>query len=65
MKQYNIQPISKSLETAKTVLILLPQKPNLDVTAAGLSLYLSLSNHQKKTIIGCPTPMTVNFNRLF
>jgi len=65
MKQYNTQPIQVALETAKTVLILLPQNPSLDAAAAGLSLYLSLLNQQKKTTIGCSTPMTVNFNRLF
>ncbi len=65
MKQYNIQPIQSALETAKTVLILLPQNPSLDAVAAGLSLYLSFSDQQLKTTIGCSTPMTVNFNRLF
>lgn len=65
MKQYNTQPISKALETAKTVLILLPENPTLDATAAALSLYLSFTTQQFKTSIGCSTPMTVSFNRLF
>ncbi|MEA3355442.1 MAG: hypothetical protein U9Q63_03090 [Patescibacteria group bacterium] len=65
MKQYNTQPILTALKTAKTVLILLPQNPNLDIVSAGLSLYLSLLNQQKNPTIGCSTPMTVNFNRLF
>jgi nanoRNase/pAp phosphatase (c-di-AMP/oligoRNAs hydrolase) len=65
MKQYNTEPIKKSLETAKNILILLPQNPTVDSVAAGLSLYLSFSNTQKNTSIGCSTEMTVEFNRLF
>ncbi len=65
MKQYNIEPIKKALETTKSILILLPQNPNADSVAAGLALYLSFSGAQKNTSIGCPTEMTVEFNRLF
>jgi len=65
-KTYNLEPISQSLQTAKTVLILLPQNPNLDTVAAGLALYLSLKKNSNLSLtIGCSTPMTVNFNRLF
>jgi len=65
-KTYNLEPINKSLQTAKTVLILLPQNPNLDTVAAGLALYLSLKKNLNLSLtIGCSTPMTVNFNRLF
>lgn len=65
MKQYNTEPVKKALETAKNVLVLLPQNPSLDAVAAGLSLYLSLQKAQKNTTIGCASDMTVNFNRLF
>jgi hypothetical protein len=65
MKQYNTEPISKNLETAKNILILLPQNPTVDSVAAGLALYLSFSNTQKNTSIGCSSDMTVEFNRLF
>ncbi len=65
MKQYNTEPVKKALETAKSVLILLPQNPSLDSVAAGLSLYLALTKSQKSTSIGCPTEITVEFNRLF
>lgn len=65
MKQYNTEPIKKSLETAKTVLVLLPQNPSLDTVAAGLSLFLSFTQSQKSISVGCASDMTVNFNRLF
>jgi len=64
-KTYNTQPILKTLTTAKNVLILLPQNPSLDTVAAGLALHLSLTKKQLMVTIGCDTPMTVNFNRLF
>lgn len=64
-KTYNTEPIRQALATAKQVLILLPQNPDLDTIAAGLTLYLSLSKKQLSVSIGCVTPMTVGFNRLF
>ncbi len=64
-KTYNTKPILKTLQTAKNALILLPQNPSLDAAAAALALYLALSKNQLNTTIGCDTPMTVNFNRLF
>lgn len=54
---------SSLIDSAKSVLVLLPQKPYFDQVAAGLSLYLSI--HDKKEVaISCPTPMTVEANRL-
>ncbi|MFC1627284.1 hypothetical protein ACFL18_01855, partial [Patescibacteria group bacterium] len=64
-KTYNTEPVKQALTTAKTVLVLLPQNPNLDIVAAGLSLYLSFNKLKKSTSIGCSTPMTVGLNRLF
>jgi len=64
-KTYNTEPVKQALQTAQTVLILLPQNPQLDAVAAGLALYLALTKSQLNTIIGCATEMTVNFNRLF
>ncbi len=64
-KTYNTEPVKQALQTAKTSLILLPKNPSLDVVAAGLGLYLSLTKKPLTTSIGCATPMTVNFNRLF
>lgn len=51
------------IDSATSVLILLPTKPYFDQVAAGLSLYLSI--HDKKEVsISCPTPMMVGFNRI-
>ena len=65
VKTYNTQPVLTALQTAKQVLILLPQNPKVDSVAAGLSLFLALSKAKLSTTIGCPTEMTVGFNRLF
>lgn len=64
-KTYNTQPVLTGLQTAKNALILLPQNPTLDAVAAGLSLYLSLSKKPLPVTIGCGSPMTVGFNRLY
>jgi len=51
------------IDSAASVLVLLPTKPYFDQVAAGLSLYLSL--HDKKEVaVSCPSLMTVGFNRL-
>ena len=51
------------IESANSILILLPTKPYLDQVAAGLSLFLSLGK-QKEINITCPNDMIVEFNRL-
>ncbi len=51
------------IESAKSILVILPTKPYFDQMAAGLSLYLSLRD-KKETSIMCPSPMVVEFNRL-
>jgi nanoRNase/pAp phosphatase (c-di-AMP/oligoRNAs hydrolase) len=51
------------INSASSVLILLPTKPFFDQVAAGLSLYLSLKK-KKDASISCPSPMVVEFNRL-
>lgn len=51
------------IDSASSILIVLPTKPYFDQVAAGLSLYLSI--HEKKNVsIFCPSPMMVGFNRL-
>lgn len=51
------------VDSASSILILLPTKPYFDQVAAGLSLYLSI--HDRKEVnISCPTPMMVGFNRI-
>lgn len=64
-KTYNTEPVKQALTTAKNILILLPQNPSLDAVATGLALHLSLTKKQFNPTIGCPTEMTVSFNRLF
>jgi nanoRNase/pAp phosphatase (c-di-AMP/oligoRNAs hydrolase) len=51
------------INSANSVLILLPTKPFFDQVAAGLSLYLSLKE-KKDVSISCPSQMVVEFNRL-
>ena len=65
VKTYNTQPVLTALQSAKQVLILLPQNPSVDSVAAALALYLALTKAKMSTTIGCPTEMTVGFNRLF
>lgn len=65
VKTYNTAPVLTALQTARQVLILLPKNPKVDSVAAALSLYLVLTKAKLSTTIGCPTEMTVGFNRLF
>lgn len=51
------------IDSAASILVLLPTKPTFDQAAAGLALYLSLHD-QKETSIMCPAQITVGFNRL-
>jgi len=54
---------SPLIDSANSILILLPTRPYLDQVAAGLALYLALAGN-KEVSISCPTPMVVEFNRL-
>lgn len=64
-KTYNIEPVKQALSTAKQILILLPQNPSVDSVAAALALHLALTKRSLSATLGCSTPMTVQFNRLF
>jgi hypothetical protein len=60
---------SQFIDSAASILVLLPTKPYFDQVAAGLSLYLSLrelsaQSGNKEITISCPSPMMVGFNRL-
>jgi len=57
--------LNAPLEQANDIFVLLPQTPNLDQIAAGLTLYSSLKNSGKNVSIACPTQMSVEFSRLF
>lgn len=51
------------INSATSILVLLPAKPTFDEVASGLGLYISL--HETKPVtISCPSPITVNMNRL-
>jgi len=53
------------IASAKSILILLPEKPNFDQVASGLSLFLALGQEQGKEVnVFCSTQMVVEFNRL-
>jgi nanoRNase/pAp phosphatase (c-di-AMP/oligoRNAs hydrolase) len=62
--QLNFQSVQENLNSAKDILVLIKANPNLDQVAAGLGLYLSLKKQDRNVVIGCPTSMTVAFNRL-
>ena len=51
------------IDSASSVLVVLPNKPYFDQVAAGLSLYLSIIG-RKDISIYCPSPMMVGFSRL-
>jgi len=56
--------IGKLLVKSKQILIFLPVNPSVDVTAAGLALYLSLKASGKRAVIVCSEPIPVALNRL-
>jgi hypothetical protein len=64
-KTYNLEPVKTALQSAKQILVLLPQNPNVDSVAAALSLHLALTKNGLSATIGCSSQMTVQFNRLF
>lgn len=60
----DIQSLVSSLSPATSVLVVLPQNPDLDKTAAALGLSLALSKSGKKSSVVAPTPMTAGLSRL-
>lgn len=62
--QQQLNAIKKETQEAKSLVILLPQNPTLDATAAALALFLGLKNVDKKPIIASPTQMRVEFSKL-
>lgn len=55
--------LTSLVDSAASILVLLPTKPYFDQVAAGLGLFLSLRD-RKETQIACPSSMVVEFNRL-
>ncbi len=64
MAKPNFDDLKNQLESATTVVVLLPQNPKIDAVAAALSLKLSLEQIHKTVQVSCPDPMTVEFHRL-
>ena len=63
----DIQRFQQVLGEAKSALIILPENPSIDSSAAGLALSLALRRNEKSPLsvsVACPTPMTVEVNRL-
>lgn len=63
----DIQRFQQVLGEAKSALIILPENPSIDSAAAGLALSLALRRNEKFPLsvsVACPTPMTVEVNRL-
>lgn len=61
-----MQNLTQILASSKSILILLPTNPHFDQVASALALYKTLKqegNHPE-TVIACPSPMLVEFNRL-
>lgn len=61
----DLNPLKDLLKSSQSVLILLPQNPEIDQVAAGLALYLSFKKMALPAQVGCANLMTVKFNRLF
>ena len=55
--------LTSLIDSASSILIVLPTKPYFDQVAAGLSLYLSIRD-KKSVSIFSPSPMMVGFSRL-
>ncbi len=52
------------LDSAHSVVVLLPKNPSYDAVAAALALKLCLDQFGKPTSVTCADPMTVEFHRL-
>jgi len=57
-----IARIKPLLEKAKDILIVTHANPTFDSFGSALSLFLGLKSIGKQVIVGCPTPMTVEYS---
>lgn len=64
MDKNTLDRVNDLIHTTKDIAVVLCENPSLDTTAAGLSLYLSLSKAGKKVHILCPTLPTVSLGNL-
>ena len=58
------EDLTKAVEAAKDVLVLIRDNPKLDHVASALSLYLALKASGKSVTVASSTQMRVEFNRL-
>lgn len=63
-KNYPLSEIQGKVSASQKIVLALPSNPTFDQVASALGLSLSLSETGKQTEVVCPTPMTVEFNRL-
>ena len=64
MQNLDLKGFQQALSEAKSVVILMPEKPSLDTVASATALSLVLSQDNKEVTVACPSPMLVEFNRL-
>lgn len=64
MQNLDLRNFQGFLDQSRSVVVLLPQNPQMDSVAAALALALSLREAGKDVTTACPSPMLVEFNRL-
>lgn len=63
-QDYPFAELRQRLDSAQKISILLPANPLFDQVAGALAFSLALQEAGKNVAVVCPTPMTVEFNRL-
>lgn len=58
----DVMRIKDLVDTAKEILILTHKNPDADSLGSTLALYVALKNAGKHVVVGCPTPMTVEYS---
>lgn len=61
---FDYSPVKKALAAAKSIPVVLPQKPSKDKVAAALGLFLSLKKMGRETSVVCSEEMTVELSWL-
>lgn len=64
MQTLDLKGFQQALADAKSVVILMPENPSLDVVASATCLSLALGEQGKEAVVACPSAMVVEFNRL-
>lgn len=58
----DVMRIKDLVDSAKEILILTHNNPDADSLGSSLALYIALKNAGKHVVVGCPTPMTVEYS---